>query len=69
MKCKTTTKLMYNNVRFLIYKRWAVARPKIHSSDDFNIYKLPSLNDNDRPFVFELDEEDKAYLGSFSGYT
>ena len=44
-----------------------MARLKILSSDDFNkLYKLPSLGDNDRPFVFELDEEDKAYLGSFN---
>ena len=25
MKCKTTTKLMYNNVRFILYKRWLMA--------------------------------------------
>ena len=44
-----------------------MARLTILSSDDFNkLYKLPSLGDNDRPFVFELDEEDKAYLGSFN---
>ncbi|CAM4497780.1 MAG: hypothetical protein LEGION0403_FIIPPAGN_02530 [Legionella sp.] len=44
-----------------------MARLKILSSDDFNkLYKLPSLVDNDRPFVFELDEEDKTYLGSFN---
>ena len=44
-----------------------MARLKILSSDDFNkLYKLPSLAENDRPFVFELDEEDKAYLGSFN---
>lgn len=44
-----------------------MARLKILSSDDFNkLYKLPSLGDNDRPFVFDLDEEDKTYLDSFN---
>ncbi|HGK7612111.1 TPA: DUF4158 domain-containing protein, partial [Legionella pneumophila] len=35
-------------------------------SDDINkLYKLPTLNDKDRPFLFELDEQDKEYLNSF----
>ncbi|WP_133137982.1 Tn3 family transposase [Legionella rowbothamii] len=43
-----------------------MARLKILSSDDINkLYKLPALEDKDRPFVFELDEEDKEYLNSF----
>ena len=43
-----------------------MARLKILSNDDFNkLYKLPVLDDNDRPFVFELDDEDKEYLASF----
>ena len=43
-----------------------MARLKILSSDDINkLYKLPTLEDKDRPFVFELDEEDKEYLNSF----
>jgi TnpA family transposase len=58
---------MYNNDRFYIYKRWAVARLKILSNDDFNkLYKLPSIGDNDRSFVFELDEEDHQYIDAFS---
>ena len=40
--------------------------PHIKIKEKVDIYKLPSLGDNDRPFVFELDEEDKAYLGSFN---
>ncbi|MCX7091624.1 MAG: Tn3 family transposase [Legionellales bacterium] len=44
-----------------------MARLKILSNDDFNkLYKLPALSENDRPFVFELDDEDKVYLGSFN---
>ena len=44
-----------------------MARLTILSSDDINkLYKLPNLEDNDRPFVFELDEEDKKYLDSFT---
>ena len=47
-------------------KRQAVARLKTLSSDDFNkLFKLPNLEDKDRPFIFELDEEDKEYLNSF----
>ncbi len=43
-----------------------MARLKILSCDDFNkLYKLPSLGENDRPFVFELDDEDHEYLRSF----
>lgn len=43
-----------------------MTRLKILSSDDINkLYKLPELNDSDRPFVFELDEEDQKYLSSF----
>jgi hypothetical protein len=57
---------MYNNDRFVLYKRWPVARLKILSDDDFNkLYTIPVLEDEDRPFVFELDDEDKAYLDSF----
>jgi len=43
-----------------------VARLKILSNDDINkLFELPSLEDQDRPFVFELDEEDKEYINSF----
>ncbi|MBN9231291.1 MAG: DUF4158 domain-containing protein [Legionella sp.] len=43
-----------------------MARLNILSDDDFNkLYTIPVLEDEDRPFVFELDEEDKAYLNSF----
>lgn len=43
-----------------------MARLKILSDDDFNkLYTIPVLEDEDRPVVFELDEEDKAYLNSF----
>lgn len=43
-----------------------MARPKILSDDDFNkLYTIPVLEDEDRSFVFELDEEDKVYLNSF----
>jgi hypothetical protein len=44
-----------------------MARLKILSNGDFNkLYKLPSLGDNDRPFVFELDDEDHKYLCLFN---
>lgn len=44
-----------------------MTRLTILSSNDINkLYKLPTLNDEDRPVIFELDEEDKAYLNSFS---
>lgn len=40
-----------------------MARLKILSNDDFNkLYTIPVLEDEDRLFVFELGEEDKAYL-------
>ncbi|MBA2648079.1 MAG: DUF4158 domain-containing protein [Legionella sp.] len=43
-----------------------MARLQILSNDDINkLYKLPQLNDSDRPFVFELDEKDQEYLNSF----
>lgn len=43
-----------------------MARLKILSDDDINkLYELPSLEDQDRPFVFDLDEEDKEYINSF----
>ena len=43
-----------------------MARLKILIDEDFNkLYKLPILKDKDRPFIFELDEEDKKYLNSF----
>lgn len=43
-----------------------MARLKILSDGDFNkLYVIPVLENEDRPFVFELDEEDKEYLDSF----
>ena len=42
-----------------------MARLKILSDDDFNkLYKLPKLNNEERQFVFELDEIDKNYLNT-----
>ncbi len=40
-----------------------MARMKILSSDEFNsLYKIPKLEGEDRPFVFELDQADLDYL-------
>ena len=42
-----------------------MARLKILSDDDYNkLYKIPSLTDDERKFVFDLDEKDKIYLNN-----
>ncbi|WP_425361609.1 Tn3 family transposase [Candidatus Tisiphia endosymbiont of Ceraclea dissimilis] len=44
-----------------------MARLKILSNDDFDkLYKIPKLNDEERQFVFELDEVDKNHLNTIS---
>ena len=44
-----------------------MARLKILSSDDYDkLYSIPKLTDEEREFIFELDEMDKTYLNSLS---
>lgn len=44
-----------------------MARLKILSDDDFNkLYKIPKLNNEDRQFIFVLDEIDKNYLNTIN---
>jgi TnpA family transposase len=42
-----------------------MARVRILSNDDFDLlYKIPKLNNEERQFVFELDEIDKSHLNT-----
>lgn len=44
---------------------FCMARLRILSQDDFrNLYEVPKYTDEERPFIFELDEDDKNYLNS-----
>ena len=44
-----------------------MARLRILSDDDFDkLYKIPKLNNEERQFVFELDEIDKNYLNTIN---
>ena len=44
-----------------------MARLRILSNDDFDkLYKIPKLNDEERQFIFELDEIDKNYLNTIN---
>lgn len=44
-----------------------MARLRILSDDDFDkLYKIPKLNDEERQFIFELDEIDKNYLNTIN---
>ena len=44
-----------------------MARLRILSDDDFDkLYKIPKFNDEERQFIFELDEIDKNYLNTIN---
>ena len=44
-----------------------MARLKILSTDEYDkLYHIPKLTDEERQFIFELDEIDKAYINSLS---
>lgn len=44
-----------------------MARVRILSNDDFDLlYKIPKLNNEERQFVFELDEIDKNHLNTIN---
>ncbi len=44
-----------------------MARLRILSDDDLDkLYKIPKLNNEERKFVFKLDEIDKNYLNTIN---
>ena len=44
-----------------------MARLRILSNDDCDkLYKIPKLNEEERQFIFELDEIDKNYLNTIN---
>lgn len=44
-----------------------MTRLRILSDDDYDkLYKIPKLTDEERQFIFELDEIDKNYLNTIN---